>query len=213
MNKRLDFMRVLKLGVFVAALIPFFRLLVLGWQSYQGTGDGLGVNPIEAVTHKTGDFALYFLLLTLAITPLRQLAGLNAAIKLRRMLGLFAFFYGSLHLATYLFDQLYVQADVSGVQAVVKDVLKRPYITVGTLAYVLMVPLAVTSTAAMIRRLGRRWQTLHRLVYACAVLGVLHFSWLVKGNPLFRRPGLLAAILTVLLLLRIAHLRKRPRPA
>lgn len=200
----------LKPGVLLACLLPLLRLVWLGWQSYRGLGDGLGVNPVETVTHKTGDWTIYFLLITLAVTPLRRLTGQNIFGKLRRMLGLFAFFYGCLHLASYLFDQLYVQAEAaSALGGILKDVLKRPYITVGTLAYLLMVPLAVTSTAAMVRRLGRRWQTLHRLVYAVAVLGVLHFAWLVKGNPLVRMPGLLAAILTGLLLFRVLDWRRR----
>lgn len=210
--RRSDRLRILKPLVFLAALLPSLRLLQQTWQSVRGTGDGLGANPIEALTHATGDWTIYFLLITLSVTPLRRITGWNVLGKLRRMLGLYAFFYGSLHLATYLFDQLYVQADVPGLRAVLQDVLKRPYITAGTLAYALMVPLAITSTAAMVRRLGRRWQTLHRLTYVCALLGVLHFAWLVKGNPLVRLPGLLGAGLLGLLLFRLITARSKRSP-
>lgn len=193
----------IKIGVFVAALLPLLQLLWLGLETYRGTGDGLGINPIEKLTHSTGRWTLYLLLVTLALTPLRKLTGQNVFVRLRRMLGLWAFFYGCLHLGTYLFDQFF------DFRAIGKDVLKRPYITVGTLAFLLMVPLAVTSTTAMIRRLGRRWQTLHRLIYGIAVLGVIHFAWLVKGRALVRQPGLLGAILTILLLFRLVFWIRR----
>ncbi|MBT0963378.1 sulfoxide reductase heme-binding subunit YedZ [Denitromonas sp. IR12] len=158
--------------------------------------DALGANPIETITHATGDWTLRFLLITLAVTPLRKLTHWHWLVRLRRMLGLYAFFYGTLHLATYLvLDQFFDW------NAVVLDVLKRPYITVGFSAFVLMVPLAVTSTNAMIRRLGgRRWQALHRSVYAIAILGVLHFWWLVKADVF--EPLIYALILAVLLSLR-----------
>lgn len=180
--------------------MPLAWLIYRGWQSYQGTGDGLGANPVEKVTHTTGEWTLYMLLVTLAVTPLRQLPALNWLVRFRRMLGLLAFTYGTLHLATYVFDRAYVELafDLKGIAA---DLAKRPFITVGTLAYVLMVPLAVTSTNWMIRRLGRRWQALHRLIYAVAALGVIHFAWLVKAD--LRKPLILGAILMVLMLARL----------
>lgn len=154
--------------------------------------DSLGANPVETITHQTGDWGLRFLLITLAITPLRRLSGWQWLQRFRRMLGLFSFFYVCLHFATYLvFDHFFDLASIW------EDVLERPYITVGFLAFLLLIPLAVTSTKGMMRRLGRHWQRLHRLVYAIAVLGVLHFLWLVKADV--REPLWYAAVLTVLL--------------
>jgi sulfoxide reductase heme-binding subunit YedZ len=172
-----------KPGLFIISLLP---LAELGWLE-------LGANPVETVTHHTGQWALRFLLLTLAVTPLRRLSGWNWLLRFRRMLGLFAFFYALLHFCTYLvFDQFFDLA------AIAEDVVKRPYITVGFLAFLLLIPLAATSTHAMIRRLGaRRWQRLHRLVYAIGILVIVHYLWLVKADS--TRPLGYAAILSVLL--------------
>lgn len=175
--------------VFVLCLLPLTLLVV------RAVTNGLGANPVEAITHTTGDWTLRFLLITLTMTPLKRLVGRPWPIRFRRMFGLFAFFYASLHLLTYaLIDR---EFDWSGI---VEDVIKRPYITVGFTAFVLLVPLALTSTRAMVRRLGRRWQTLHRAVYAIAILGVLHYIWLVKADIF--EPLLYAAVLGVLLLAR-----------
>lgn len=199
----------IKVAVFLLLVLPAAQLGWQAFQTYKGIGDGLGVNPVETVTHRTGDLTLYCLLATLAVTPLRRLLGQPWLIKLRRMLGLFAFFYGSLHFATYFCDQIFMQDEGLNLKAVVKDIVKRPYITVGTLAYLLMVPLAVTSTTAMIRRLGRRWQTLHRLIYVTALLGILHWLWLVKAD--LRRPLSYGFVLLALLGVRaFLGLRKKP---
>jgi sulfoxide reductase heme-binding subunit YedZ len=181
-----------KAPVFVACLVP------LAWLAWAGLDGRLGANPISEVTKETGTWTLRFLVLTLAITPLRRLTGWNTLVRYRRMLGLFAFFYGTLHLTTYVWlDQFFDAA------MIVKDVMKRPFITVGFTAFVLMVPLALTSTAASIRRLGgKRWQVLHRLVYATAALGVIHYWWLVKADV--SRPFAYGAIVAVLLGARVA---------
>jgi sulfoxide reductase heme-binding subunit YedZ len=189
----------LKPIVFILCLIPLGQL---AYQAY--TGD-LGVNPIETITRFTGSWALIFLLASLAVTPLRRLSGRNELIKYRRMLGLFAFLYASLHFATYLGLDLFFDF-----RAIGNDILKRPYITAGFLAFVVMVPLAITSTAAMIRRLGKRWQKLHRLVYLAATAGVIHFYWLVKAD--IRRPAQYGAVLALLLGFRLA-VKWRPRLA
>jgi sulfoxide reductase heme-binding subunit YedZ len=185
----------LKPVVFFACLIPFGQLALA---AYQGE---LGVNPIEFITRFTGSWALIILIASLAVTPLRHLTGRNDLIKVRRTLGLFAFFYAALHFATYMVLDLYFDFP-----AILKDIAKRPYITVGFTAFVLMIPLALTSNAAMIRRLGKRWQQLHRLAYASAILGVLHFYWLVKAD--IRRPAQYAAVLTLFLAYRI-FIKKR----
>ena len=176
----------LKPAVFVACLIPLGQLALNAYRS------DLGANPIETITRFTGSWSLIILIATLAVTPLRRITGKNELIKLRRMLGLFAFFYAALHFATYMVLDLYFDFP-----AILKDVLKRPYITVGFTAFVLMIPLAATSTAAMIRRLGKRWQQLHYMVYASAILGIVHFYWLVKAD--IRRPVQYGAVLAVLL--------------
>jgi len=183
--------RLLRPLVFAASLGPVF-FLALG--ALQGT---LGANPIEAITRSTGVWTLRFMLLTLAVTPLRVWSGWNDVIRVRRMLGLFAFFYGSLHLVTYVWlDQFFDWA------AIVKDVAKRPFITAGFSAYVLLVPLALTSTAAMIRRLGgRTWRRLHRLAYVAAAIGVVHYWWLVKLDT--RPPRNYGILLAALLLVRL----------
>ena len=181
----------LKPAAFIVCLIP------LGQLAYRYYSDDLTANPIEYITRFTGSWSLFILLASLTVTPLRRLTGWNELIKLRRMLGLFAFTYAALHFSTYMVLDLFF--DFS---AIAKDILKRPYITVGFSAFVLMIPLAVTSTAGMIRRLGKRWQQLHFLVYGIAILGVLHFYWLVKAD--IRRPVQYGAVLTVLLGSRLA---------
>ena len=176
--------------IFLICLIPLARLIFLGF-----TG-GLGANPIEFVTRSTGTWTLTGLMITLAVTPLRRLTGYNALIRYRRMLGLFSFFYASLHFTTYIWlDQFFSLPDI------LKDIYKRPFITVGFVAFVLLIPLAATSTNAMMRRLGKRWQQLHRLVYLIGALGVLHYVWLVKKD--LTQPLIYGAVLLVLLALRI----------
>jgi len=182
--------RTLKPIVFTLALVPLLRLAVLGL-----LGE-LGANPIEMITHQTGLWALTLLLVTLAITPLRRITGQLWLIQYRRMLGLFAFFYAVLHMLTYVWlDQFF------NVHAMLKDIVKRPFITMGSAAFLMLVPLALTSTQSAIRRLGRRWQQLHRLVYCSAVAGVIHFLWLVKKD--IRQPLIYALVLTALLGYRI----------
>jgi len=181
----------LKPAVFALCLLP-----LAGMVGDAFTG-GLGVNPVEAVTHRTGDWTLRLLLATLALTPLRRLSGWSWPSRVRRMVGLFVFFYACLHLATYLWlDQFFDWG------AIVVDVGERPFITVGMLAFLGLLPLAVTSNRAMQRRLGRRWKALHRLVYPVAILGVLHFWWLVKADV--REPLVYALILATLLGYRLA---------
>jgi sulfoxide reductase heme-binding subunit YedZ len=175
-----------KIVVFPVCLLPVAHL---GLSAYQGN---LGANPLEVITHTTGDWTLRFLLITLSVTPLRRLTKQYWLIQYRRMLGLFAFFYGSLHLTTYLwFDKFFVWHDIW------QDVAKRKFITVGFLAFVLMIPLAATSTRGMIRRLGKRWTALHRLIYVSAMAGVVHYYWLVKADH--RLPLMYGAILLVLM--------------
>ena len=183
---------------------PFVFLLCLaplGLLIGRGVNNTLGANPIEFITHATGAWTLRFLILTLSITPLRRLLHQPQLIRYRRMLGLFAFFYGCLHVLTYVWlDKFF---DIS---AMIADVGKRRFITAGFTAFVLMIPLAVTSTAHWIRKLGgKRWQALHRLIYASAVAGVVHYYWLVKSDV--RRPAAYAAMVAALLLFRLA-LRK-----
>ena len=191
-----------KVVVFLLCLTP---LASLGWRALH---NGLSANPIEFITHATGDWTLRFILITLAVTPLRKILRLSDLIRFRRMLGLFAFFYACLHFTTYIWlDKFFDLAEMW------KDVAKRRYITVGFTAFVLLIPLAITSTTGWIRRLGgRRWQLLHRLIYISAICGVIHYYWLVKSAVL--RPLTYAAILTVLLLWRIAaKYWPRPQPA
>ena len=187
----------LKVTAFVAATLPFLLLALRGWNSWRGQPFNLGANPIEFITRDLGECTLIFLMITLAVTPLRRLAGWQWLIKLRRMLGLFAFFYASLHFVTYIWlDQFF------DLQDIVKDVIKRPFITVGFLAFLCLLPLALTSTNAMVKRLGgKRWQALHRVVYGIAMLGVVHYWWLVKRD--IREPLLYAGILALLLGMRI----------
>lgn len=183
----------IKTVLFVAALLPFARLVLFAFT------DRLGANPIEFITRNTGDWTLYFLCLTLAVTPLRRFLGWNWLIKLRRMLGLFAFFYASLHFTTFLWFDHFFDLD-----EMIKDVVKRPFITVGFIAFLLLLPLAITSTNGMVRRLGgKRWQWLHRMIYLIAPLGILHFWWMKAGKHDFAQPILFGTIVALLLLLRV----------
>jgi sulfoxide reductase heme-binding subunit YedZ len=193
--------KLIKPFVFLACLVPV-ALLAIGALRGQ-----LGANPIEKITHQTGDWTLILLLVTLAITPLRRITGLNELIAFRRMLGLFAFFYVTLHFFTYIWlDKFFDWHEI------VKDVYKRPFITAGFTGFVLLMPLAITSTKGWIRRLGKRWQLLHRLIYASAIAGVVHYIWLVKKDV--RKPLIYAVMLTILLLWRIANwLLKRQKNA
>jgi sulfoxide reductase heme-binding subunit YedZ len=187
----------IKAVAFILALLPLARLV---YGSFAGT---LGANPIETITRSTGTWTLVFLLITLAVTPLRRLSGWNWLLRLRRMLGLFAFFYVCLHFLTYVWlDQFFDWG------AIVKDVVKRPFITVGFAAFIMLIPLAATSTDAMVRRLGAgRWLALHRLVYVIAICGVLHYWWLVKRDV--TQPAIYAAVLALLLGFRIVARRRR----
>lgn len=182
----------IKAIVFLAALIPLARMVYL-------TVTGQLVEPLEFITRSTGDWTLYFLCITLAVTPLRRFTKWNWLVKLRRMLGLFMFFYGVLHFMTFLwFDHFFDLAEMW------KDVLRRPFITVGFIAFLLLIPLAATSTNAMIRRLGgKRWQWLHRLIYVIAPLAILHFWWMKAGKHNFTEPIIYGSILAVLLGLRV----------
>jgi len=195
-----DRIAVFKPIVFAACLLP---LALLAWDASHGA---LGTDPVAQLEHRSGDLALRLLLATLAITPLRRLTGWNKAIRFRRMLGLFAFFYVSVHLTIYVVIDLGLfWSQLLG------EIVKRPYITVGFTAWLLLIPLALTSTSAMMRRLGRHWQRLHKLVYVIAVLGVLHFLWLVKADH--REPAIYLGVLIVLLLLRLPKLAQRQRRA
>jgi sulfoxide reductase heme-binding subunit YedZ len=188
-----------KVAVFLGGLYPLARIVLLGV-----TG-GLGANPIEFITLSTGLWTLVFLCITLAVTPVRRLTGLNALLRFRRMLGLFAFFYVVLHFTTYIwFDNWF------DVLAILKDIAKRPFILVGFSAFVLLIPLAVTSPKAMVRKLGRRWQTLHRLIYPIVVLAILHFWWMKAGKHDLILPKIYGSIVVVLLAWRvIVWLRSR----
>lgn len=179
--------------MFLVCLVPLVTV-VLG--VFNLLGFGLGANPVEELIHRMGLWGLRFLLITLAITPLRKLSGWNWTLRLRRMFGLFAFFYICLHFLIYAgLDQRF------NLSRIIEDVIERPYITLGMTGLLLLIPLAVTSTNAMMRRLGRRWQKLHRLVYVIAILGVWHFFWQVKLD--IREPLIYVAILTVLLSFRV----------
>jgi sulfoxide reductase heme-binding subunit YedZ len=177
--------------VFLGCLIP---LALLAWKAYSGT---LGANPIEVITHATGDWTLRFLLITLAVTPVRKLTGALWLIRYRRMFGLFAFFYGVLHFLTYIWLDKFFD-----VHEMLHDVAKRKFITIGFTGFVLLIPLALTSTKGWIGRLGgRRWQNLHRLIYLSAIAGVIHYWWLVKAD--IHLPLEYGAILAVLLGYRV----------
>jgi sulfoxide reductase heme-binding subunit YedZ len=217
---------VLKPIVFVASLAP------LAWLIWAALTGHLSPDPLSDITKDTGIWTLRFVCITLAVTPLRRLTGWNGAIRFRRMLGLYAFFYGTLHLLTYLVFDRFAGLDFpngivawttvrSLAQSVAADIYKRPFITIGFTAWLTMLPLALTSTAGMIRRLGgRRWRVLHRLIYLTAIAGVLHFWWLVKADV--REPRLYAIIVAALLVIRLYWMprkaaasppaRKAPRP-
>jgi len=181
-----------KAVVFLASLAPVF------WACWRAWNQDLTANPIEYITRYTGDWTLRFIVFTLAVTPLRKLLGLPDLIRFRRMIGLFAFFYGTLHFVTYIWlDKFFDLADMW------KDVAKRPFITAGFTAFVLMLPLAVTSTKGWIRRMGgKRWQAVHRLVYFSGIAGVVHYYWLVKSD--IRLPAMYGGFVGVLLLYRVA---------
>jgi sulfoxide reductase heme-binding subunit YedZ len=187
-------------AVFAAALVPVARLVVAFFT------DDLTANPIEYITNETGFTALVILILTLGVTPLRRLSGWNDVIKLRRMLGLFAFFYATLHLLTWIvLDKFF------DVPFMLEDIVERPFITIGMATWLLLLPLAVTSTQGMIRRLGKRWQRLHRLAYVAAVTGVIHFWWKVKADT--REPQFWASVLTALLLFRVWWMWRKRTPS
>ena len=196
--KRFDWRWIgLKTGAHVLALLPLL-LMVRATLT-----DALGADPVAELTHRTGDWALRLLLLSLAMTPLRRWLDQSWPIRFRRLLGLYAFFYACLHLSVY------VVLDLSGYWAqILEDIVKRPFITVGFLAWLLLIPLTVTSTKGWIRRLGRRWGQLHRLVYAVGVLAVLHYFWLVKAD--LREPLAYAAVLSILLGARIYWRWRKP---
>ena len=186
----------LKAGLFAVALLPFLRLA--GALAFDWFG-GLGSNPIELLTRSTGTWTLVMLCVTLAITPLRKITGWQLIARWRRMLGLFAFFYALLHFITYVwFDQWF------DVTAIAKDIYKRPFITAGFTALVLMTPLAITSTNAMMKRLGRKWATLHKLVYLVVPIGVLHYWWMKAGKNAIQEPAIYALVVALLLGCRVA---------
>ncbi len=192
-------MLLLKATIWIACLAPLGRLV------YRGFLTGLGANPIEFITLSTGTWTLIFLLATLSMTPLRKLTGWNWLIKFRRLIGLFAFFYGCLHFSTYIWLDKFFD-----VQEMFRDIAKRPFITAGFSAFLCLIPLAATSTAASIRNLGRKWQLLHRLVYVSAIAAVIHYWWKVKADV--RQPAIYASILAGLLLYRIFNWYTRVRP-
>lgn len=198
--KRIFLSRWTKVLLFLLCLVPVMNLV------WRGFHEDLGPNPIEFITHKTGDWTIRFLLITLSVTPARSLLHQPQLIRFRRMLGLFAFFYVFLHFMTWVcLDNFF------DVGAMLKDVGKRPFITAGFTAFMLLTPLAVTSTAGWVRRLGyRRWQALHRLIYFSAAAGVIHYYWLVKSD--IRLPLLYGSILAILLVYRLI-VRRRKRPA
>ncbi|MCC8405079.1 protein-methionine-sulfoxide reductase heme-binding subunit MsrQ [Paraburkholderia sp. MMS20-SJTN17] len=177
-----------KVGVFIAALYPLARLVLFGMT------DRLGANPIEFVTRSTGLWTLVFLCITLTVTPLRRLTGVAALVRFRRMLGLYTFFYATLHFTTYLwFDKWFDVAEIA------KDIGKRPFVTVGFAAFVLLIALAVTSPRAMVRKLGRRWQTLHRAIYVIGTLAILHFWWMKAGKHDLLLPKIYGTVMIALL--------------
>jgi sulfoxide reductase heme-binding subunit YedZ len=192
-NKQLFFSKV---TVFLLALIPFSLLLVNGWNNQ------LGANPIEMVTDTTGIWALRFLLLTLAISPLRRLTGQPILIRFRRMLGLFAFFYASMHFLTYVWLDQYFDWPF-----IVEDIIEHPYVVVGFTTYLILLSLAISSPRFMVQKMGKNWVKMHRLIYPAAFLATTHFIWQVKSD--IREPMLYFAILIALMLLRIPAVRKK----
>lgn len=197
-----------KAVLFCLCLVPLGRLLWGAYQAYSGSDPlALSANPIEFITHNTGDWTIRFLLFTLCITPLRVLLKEPLFAKYRRMLGLYAFFYCVLHFCVwFILDKSFNLADMWA------DVIKRRFITVGMLGFAVMMPLAITSTAGWVRRLKyKRWQALHRLIYVAAAAGVIHYYWLVKSDV--RLPLMYGAMLAVLLLYRVIHARMTAKPA
>ena len=182
-----------KWGVFIAASLPFLRLVIAA------IFDGLGANPLEFITRNTGDWTLYFLCITLAITPARKLLQWHWLIRLRRMLGLFSFFYAACHFLTFLwFDHFFE------IEEMWRDVIKRPFITVGFIAFVMLIPLALSSSNWAIRKIGGKpWQLLHRAVYVIVPLGVLHYVWMRAGKNNFTQPIVFGAIVALLLGIRL----------
>jgi methionine sulfoxide reductase heme-binding subunit len=183
--------------VFILCLLPIASLV------WSGFHQGLGANPAEMIIRTLGDWALYFLLFTLAVTPLRKLLGLSALVKIRRMLGLFVFFYVCLHLTGYVwFDQFFDWGEI------LKDIIKRPFITLGFATFILLMPLVFTSTNKMMRRLKKRWKTIHQLVYPISIMATLHYFWMTKAD--FRLPVFIAVILAGLLGYRLfVYFKKR----
>lgn len=176
----------LKPFVFILCLVPLLNLV------WSGFNQGLGVNPAETIIRSLGDWALYFLLFTLSVTPLRKTLGLNVLIRIRRMLGLFVFFYVCLHLTAYIwFDQFFDWDEI------VKDIIKRPFITLGFATFILLIPLVFTSTNKMMKRLKKRWKTLHQLIYPISIMATVHYFWMTRAD--FRQPVLIATILAALL--------------
>ena len=191
----------LKLVIFVLALLPLLRLIERGVQN------NLSANPLEFITRATGDWAIYFLCLTLLVTPLRRMTGLNWLLRLRRLLGLYVFFYAFLHFLCFLwFDHFF------DLEEMVKDIVKRPFIAVGFAAFVLLVPLAVTSSDRLMRQLGRWWGRLHRLIYAVALLAVLHFWWMKSGKNNLQEPMIKALVMVLLLGSRVVFIWRARRP-
>jgi len=180
--------KIIKASLFLLACVPFLRLFIFAYL------DQLGANPLEAITRNTGDWTLYLLCITLSITPLRRLSGWIWLIALRRMMGLFTFFYASLHFLAFLwFDHFF------DVQAMLIDVVKRPFIAMGFATFLLLLPLAITSTNSMMRKLGKRWKILHQLIYLIIIMGLLHFWWMRAGKQNFAQPLLITVIALVLL--------------
>ena len=201
---RVNIHKILKPAVFVVCLWPLYKNIDLFF-------NGDLANPVEYVTHATGDWSLRFLMIVLAVTPVKILTGYTAILRYRRMLGLYAFFYVCVHLSIYWFLDVLQNVDETFSQAlgyIAEDILERPYITVGFTAFLLLIPLAVTSTRNFRRNMGKKWIRLHKLVYVIAVLGVVHYFWLVKKD--LREPIMYASILAVLFLIRIiAYYREK----
>lgn len=185
----------LKTVIFLLALVPFVLLLVRGWKNE------LGANPIETVTHITGIWTIRFLVITLAITPLRKLTGQAILIRFRRMLGLFTFFYASMHFLTYIWLDQYFDWPF-----IIKDITEHPYVIVGFTTFLILFSLAVTSPRFMVRKMGKNWKKLHRLIYPAAFLASFHFLWLVKSD--IREPLLYFALFTILMLLRLPSVQE-----
>ena len=185
-NKTYISVPMFKTSIFVLCLLPLFNLIWSGFQQQ------LGANPAETIIRSLGDWALYFILMTLAVTPLRRVFNWTMLIRVRRMLGLFVFFYACLHLIGYVwFDQFFDWNEI------IKDIIKRPFITLGFATFLLLLPLALTSTNSMMKRLKKNWKKLHQLVYPISIMATLHYFWMIKAD--FRQPALVAFILAILL--------------